>query len=61
MTLKELSNSLNIKVTERHLGAVERMDGGMSIALLIELANFFDVSTDYLLKISDTRKKRDSI
>lgn len=46
MTLKELSNSLNIKVTERHLGAVERMDGGMSIALLIELANFFDVSTD---------------
>lgn len=37
------------------------MDGGMSIALLIELASFFDVSTDYLLKISDTRKKRDSI
>lgn len=60
MTIQEVVNSINIKIDNSHLTYIELGKHGMSIPLLIELANFFDVSVDYILKLSDTRKKRDS-
>lgn len=56
LTMKEVINESNIDVTTSHLGAIERHETSLSIPVLIEFANFYDVSIDYILKLSDNRK-----
>lgn len=57
LTIKEVLKKANINITASHLGFIEREETGMSIDLLIKFAEFYDVSTDYILKLSDKRKK----
>ncbi len=47
MTQKTLASSLNI--SDEHLRKVEAGKKGASIDLLIDIAEFFDVSLDYLI------------
>lgn len=58
LTMKEVLEKADIDITPSHLGAIERFETGMSIPLLIAFADFYDVSTDYILKLSDKRKKK---
>ncbi|MCD8361725.1 MAG: helix-turn-helix transcriptional regulator [Lachnospiraceae bacterium] len=61
MTQAELADTLNISLD--HIRKMERGLRTCSIDLLVELAVFFDVSTDYLLtgKISDRAAEREKI
>ena len=47
LTQEQLANQLNISVS--NMGKVEIGYSGISIDLLIEIAMFFGVSTDYIL------------
>ena len=47
LTQEELANDLNI--SHGHLNKIEKGKEGCSIDLLLELADYFGVSTDFLL------------
>ncbi len=51
MSLTAVSNNLGI--TKSTLGSLEHGRRGASIEVIIALATFFNVSTDYLLGLSD--------
>ena len=61
LTMKDVIEKSNIEISISHLSLIERNEASMSIPILIKLANFYDVSVDYVLKLSNKRKKRDSI
>lgn len=61
LTMKDVIEKSNIEISISHLSLIERNEASMSIPVLIKLANFYDVSVDYVLKLSNKRKKRDSI
>jgi len=54
LTKKELANLLGVK--SQSIGQYERGERDLSTAKLIKFANFFGVTTDYLLGISSTRE-----
>lgn len=56
MTLKEVINSIDMKISESHLSNMEVGRSGLSVSLLVELAKLFNVSTDYLLNLSDIKE-----
>lgn len=51
---KELANLLGVK--SQSIGQYERGERDLSTAKLIKFANFFGVTTDYLLGVSSTRE-----
>lgn len=61
MTIKEvveaLDKKLDLKVTEYHFSNIETGRIGMSVKLLVAIAILFDVSADYILKLSDIEKR----
>lgn len=57
LTMSEVLEQADIDITQSHLGAIERKETAMSVDLLIKFAKFYNVSTDYILKLSDKRKK----
>lgn len=56
LTMNEVLEQSHLTITASHLGAIERKETAMSIDLLVAFAAFYDVSTDYILKLSDERK-----
>lgn len=61
MTIKEvvkkLDTELDYKVTEYHYTNVENERIGFSVRLLIAISNLFQVSTDYLLGLSEIKQR----
>ena len=59
MTQEELAEALNINLD--HMRKMERGKEGCSIDLLLEIAIYFNVSTDYLLmgKLTDRADNRE--
>lgn len=55
LTMNEVLEQAHLSITASHLGAIERKETAMSVDLLIKFAEFYDVSTDYILKLSDER------
>lgn len=55
LTMNEVLKQAHLNITASHLGAIERKETAMSVDLLIKFAEFYDVSTDYILKLSDER------
>lgn len=47
--LTRLQLSFKLNVSERHLGSIERGEKVASLDILIEMAEFFDVTLDYLI------------
>ena len=47
LTLQQMADELN--VSYEHYKKIENGNHGCSIALLLDISSFFDVSTDYLL------------
>ena len=47
LTLQQMADELNISY--EHYKKIENGNHGCSIALLLDISSFFDVSTDYLL------------
>lgn len=56
LTMNEVLEQSHLTITASHLGAIERKETAMSVDVLIKFADFYDVSTDYILKLSDERK-----
>ena len=56
LTMNEVLEQSHLTITASHLGAIERKETAMSVDVLIKFAEFYDVSTDYILKLSDERK-----
>lgn len=58
--LTRLQLSFKLNVSERHLGSIERGERIASLDIMIEMADFFDVTLDYLIvgKSEDPRKTR---
>ena len=54
VTQEKLASDLNIN--RNTIGKLERGERGLSIDLLIDLAGYFGVSTDYILLGADTDK-----
>lgn len=54
LTQEQLAEQLNLAA--HSLGNIERGSRGISIDLLVELAQFFNVSTDYILLGKMTRE-----
>lgn len=61
MTVKEvvekLEYELNYKITESHFTNIENGRIGFSVSFLIAFAKLFNVSTDYILKISNIKER----
>lgn len=61
MTIKEvvekLETELNYEVTEYHYTNVENERIGFSVRLLVAISNLFQVSTDYLLGLSEIKQR----
>lgn len=56
LTMNEVLEQSHLTITASHLGAIERKETAMSVDVLIKFADFYDVSTDYILNLSDERK-----
>lgn len=61
MTIKEvvdkLDKELDYKVTEYHYTNVENGRIGFSVRFLIAISTLFNVSTDYLLRLSENKER----
>lgn len=55
LTMNEVLEQSHLTITASHLGAIERKETAMSVDVLIKFADFYDVSTDYILNLSDER------
>lgn len=59
LTLRELSDKMHID--NSNLSKIERGDLGITADNLIAFAKYFEVTTDYLLGVSETRKNTNEI
>ena len=55
LTLAKMAHTLNI--TQRTYSRYENADSMMPLDILVKLADFHDVSTDYLLERTDIKKR----
>jgi len=56
LTLKQLGTEIGI--TESAVGSLEHGRRPVSLDALVRIANYFDVSVDYLLGLSDKPERR---
>ncbi len=59
ITQQELADNLNI--TRQSLSLYEKAERTINIELLAKIADFFNVSTDYLLGLSDVKSQNNDI
>lgn len=54
--MNQISLSCQVGVSQQTISKIERDMNAVSMELLVRLAQFFDVTTDYLLGLTDDKK-----